>query len=295
MLKKVEGRIGSVEISRIYELTFLGQTAQDFFPDFRWEAMERHKHWLCPTYFDAESGRIPMDVQSFVLRTKHHVVMIDTCCGNHKERVAVPEFHQLNTGYMDRLAELGLGPKDVDYVMCTHLHLDHIGWNTRLVDGRWVPTFPNARYLVSRAEFETAEAEARTTKFAPTRDGWVDSVAPIVAAGLMDYVEDRHEVLDMLTVRPGPGHTKNNVLFELNSDGERALFAGDMLHSPIQIPYWQWSSKLCVDPKLAAQSRRELLERCVAENALMIPAHFLAPHVGRIREDGDTFAIKWGW
>lgn len=295
MLKKVEGRIGSVEIARVHELVFLGQTAQDFFPKFNREAVRPHEHWLCPTHFDAETGRIPMDVQSFVLKTKHHVIVVDTCCGNDKNRLGAPEFHRLSTGYLDRFLELGVKPEDVDYVMCTHLHLDHIGWNTRLIDGRWVPTFPNARHVVSRDEFDATKDDALNGSFALNKYGYEDSILPIVEAGQMDLVEDLHEMLDIFTLRAAPGHTSGNVQIELRSDGEVGIFSGDMIHSPIQIPNWQWSSKLCWDGEVASRSRRALLERCVAENAVMIPAHFMAPHVCRIHEGGDTFGLEWGW
>lgn len=289
------GRVGDVEIARVYELTFLGQTAADFFPKFDREAVRAHEHWLCPHHFDPESLRIPMDVQSFVLKTDKHVIMIDTCCGNNKPREGAPEFHQLTTGYLDRLAELGLTPDDVDYVMCTHLHIDHIGWNTRLIDGRWVPTFPNARYIVSRQEHENAAREAETIPFAPVRNGFQDSVVPVVEAGLADLVDEGYEILDILTLKAAPGHTAANVQIELCSKGDRAIFAGDMLHTPLQVPFWDWSSKLCWDQELASRTRRALFERCVDENALLIPGHFRAPHVGRIREDNETFRIAWGF
>ena len=288
-------RIGDIEISRVYELTFLGQTASDFYPKFDRDAVRTHEHWLCPDHFDPESLRVPMDVQSFIIKTDQHVIMIDTCCGNNKPREGAPEFHQLTTRYLDRLAALGLTPEDVDYVMCTHLHIDHIGWNTRLVDGRWIPTFPNARYIVSRQEYDNATVEAKTIQFSPIQNGYQDSVLPVIEAGLTDLVDDGYELLDLLTVKPAPGHTPANIQIELASKGERAIFAGDMLHTPLQIPFWEWSSKLCWNQELAAQTRRRLFEQCVNENALLIPGHFRAPHLGRIRESGDRFRISWGY
>lgn len=289
------GRVGDVEIARVYELTFMGQTAADFFPRFDREAIRAHEHWLCPDHFDPESLRIPMDVQSFVLKTDTHTIMIDTCCGNDKPREGAPEFHRLTTKYLDRLAALGIAPEDIDYVMCTHLHIDHIGWNTRLIDGRWVPTFPNARYIVSRHEYENAAEEARTIPFAPVRNGFEDSILPVVEAGLTDLVENDHELLGLLRLKPAPGHTAGNVQIELRSRGEKAIFAGDMLHTPLQVPFWNWSSKLCWDQEQASRTRRGLFEQCVEDNALLVPGHFRAPHVGRIREDGDTFRLVWGW
>ena len=235
-----------------------------------------------------------MDVQSFVLRTERHVIVVDTCCGNHKPRAGAPEFHMLTTGYLDRFQALGITPEDVDYVMCTHLHIDHIGWNTRLEGGRWVPTFPNARYVVSREEYGDAEEQARTIPFEPVRNGFNDSILPVVEAGLVDLVHDDHELLDILRLRAAPGHTRANVQIELSSGGEKAIFAGDMLHTPMQVPFWNWSSKLCWDQAQASATRRRLLEQCVEENALLVPGHFCTPHVGRIREDGDSFGVEFG-
>jgi glyoxylase-like metal-dependent hydrolase (beta-lactamase superfamily II) len=294
-MKQVMGRVGAVEVGRVHELTFLGQTAADFYPLFDRELVRNHEQWLCPAHFDRESLRIPMDVQSFVLTTERHTIVIDTCCGNGKSRAGAPEFHMLTTGYLERMRTLGVEPEDVDYVLCTHLHIDHIGWNTRLVNGRWTPTFPNARYVVSKDEFKNATEEARTIPFEPVRNGYKDSIAPVFEAGLVDLVQDDYELLDMLRFRPAPGHTPGNVQIELHSNSESAIFAGDMLHTPMQIPFWHWSSKLCWNAEVAAKTRRRLLEQCTEANALLVPGHFGSPHVGRIREAGETFKIIWGW
>lgn len=296
MLTAIEGKIGSVEIARVLDCTLLGETAQAWFPDFDREAVRPHEHWLCPDHFDPETGRIPMPVQSFVLRTRHHNILIDTCIGNDKERPGIAEMHRLTTSYLDRLAKLGLRPEDIDFVMCTHLHVDHVGWNTRLIDGRWVPTFPNARYIMSKADYAATQAAVGMPgMIAPVRNCFHDSVLPVVEAGQADMVDGLHEMLDEFTLRPAPGHSPGHIRIELASMGETGVFAGDMLHSPLQIPLWQLSSKVCWDKVLAAKSRRALLEFCIDKDALLIPGHFQAPHVGRIREDGDTFAIAFGW
>lgn len=295
MLITNEGTIGNVKIARVLDTHILGETAQSWFPDFNRDAVRPHEHWLCPHHFDPETGRIPMPVHSFVLETAHHLILVDTCVGNDKERPGVGEFHRLTTNYLHRLAAVGLRPEDIDYVMCTHLHVDHVGWNTRLVDGRWVPTFPNARYVVSKTEFEAARDEAITINFPAIRNCFADSVLPIVEAGKMDFIDGIHEMLGVMTLRPAPGHSPGHMRIELRSDGQIGVFAGDMVHSPIQVPLWQWSSKVCWDKNMAAQSRRELLEFCVAEGALLLPGHFSSPHVGRIRDAHGTFALDFGW
>lgn len=294
MLKAHEFVVGGVKIARLYDSSLIGETAQSLFPAFSREEVRPYEHWLGPTHFDAESGHVPLPVQTFVIEAHGKIILIDTCIGNHKDRPLVAEMHMLTTRYLDRLADLGLRPGDVDYVLSTHLHPDHVGWNTLLADGRWVPTFPNATYVISRNEFENQKRDAATTSFVAARNVFNDSVQPIVSAGQVEFVDDVHELLDVFRFRPAPGHTMGHVRIELRSRGETAVFAGDVLHSPLQIPIWNWSSKFCADHELANRSRRELLEFCVAEHALLIPGHFEAPHVARIKEMGGTFSPDFG-
>ncbi len=290
------GKVGTVEIGRILDSSLLGFTAQTWFPDFDRQLVEPHEQWLCPHHYDPECGRIPMPVHSWLLRVGDHNVLIDTCLGNDKERPEFAEMHRLTNRYLGRMTELGLGPEEIDYVLCTHLHVDHVGWNTRLENGRWVPTFPNAQYVLSRKEYEAAKEEAADPG-APAfiRNTFEDSVHPVVESGKSCLVDDGYELLDNLTLRLAPGHSPGHVRIELRSGDATAVFAGDILHSPIQVPLWQWSSIVCWDKAMAAKARRELLEFCCAENAILIPGHFEAPHVGRIREAGNTFAIDFGW
>jgi glyoxylase-like metal-dependent hydrolase (beta-lactamase superfamily II) len=290
------GKIGNIEIGRILDSSLLGFTAQKWFPDFDRDRVRAHEHWLCPLHYDPECGRIPMPVPSWLLRIGKFNVLIDTCLGNDKNRNEFPEMHMLTNRYLERLAGLGLAPGDIDYVLCTHLHVDHVGWNTYLRNGRWVPTFPNASYVISRREYEAAKKEAADPG-APAfvRNTFEDSIYPVVESGKACLVDDVHELLDCLTLRSAPGHSPGHVRIELASQGALAVFAGDILHSPLQIPFWQWSSIVCWNQAMAADARRELLEFCCSENALLIPGHFEAPHVGRIRRDGTTFWIDFGW
>lgn len=289
MLKTREFVVGDVGIVRVYDSSLLGETAQNLFPGFSRDEIRPYERWLRPPHFDPESGHVPLPVQSFVVEAKGQIVLVDTGIGNGKDRPLVAEMHMLATRYLDRLADLGVEPENVDYVLSTHLHPDHVGWNTRLSDGRWVPTFPNATHVVSRNEYEEQEREAAATPFVAARNVFEDSVRPLVEAGKVEFVEDSHELLDTFRFHPAPGHTLGHVRIELRSRGETAVFAGDVLHSPLQVPLCNWSSKYCTDHALANRSRRELLEFCVAENALLIPGHFEAPHAARIRDVGGTF------
>lgn len=288
--------IGQVEVIRLYETTLLGETAQTWLPDFNRELVREHEHWLAPTYYDPESGRIPMPVHSWIVRTPRHTVLIDSCIGNHKHRPGLSEMHQLSTNYLQRMAALGIHPEEIDYVMCSHLHADHVGWNTRLVNGTWVPTFPNARYVISQVEYDHV-LRAITTGVSGV-PGWFapmynDSVLPIVEAGQSVMFDDTYSLDDTFLIRHAPGHSPGHVRIELSSHGENGVFCGDMLHTPIQIPFWQWSSRVCDDRALAAKSRKELLSFCAETGALLFPGHFESPHVGHIVEQSGSFGIQF--
>lgn len=298
MLRDVLGKIGAVEIARVYDSSLVGETMQHWFPDFDRALVREHEHWLCPTHYDAETGHFPMPVHSYVFELNGKIVLIDTCNGNHKNRpgFGFAELHMLETRYLERLAAQGVRPEDVDFVLCTHLHLDHVGWNTQFADGRWVPTFPNARYIFSRTEYEATKAEAARTGIPDfLRYVFEDSVYPIVEAGLADLVDDEHEIMNGLRLTPAPGHSPGHVRIELRSQGQVGIFSGDLLHSPVQVPFWWWSSIVCWDRELSAQTRRKLLEDCASEGAVLLAGHFEAPHVGRIRSRGDRFEIAFGW
>jgi glyoxylase-like metal-dependent hydrolase (beta-lactamase superfamily II) len=194
------------------------------------------------------------------------------------------------------MVEIGVRPEDVDYVLCTHMHVDHVGWNTKLENGRWVPTFPNARYVLSRTEYEAAKIQAAQPDCIPwIRNVFEDSLQPVVESGKAVLVDGIYELFEGLTLRPSPGHTPGHMSVELRSQGQTGFFSGDLLHSPIQIPLWRWSTRYCWDSEVANQSRRALFEACATQNAVLLPAHFNAPHVGRIREANDTFGIDFGW
>ena len=283
VLKRWDCSVGRVRIARLFDSSLLGETAQELFPEFDRKAIEPDEHWLSPVHLDLESGHVPLPVQTFVLEALEKIVLIDTGIGNHKDRPLLPEMHRLTTRYLARFAELGLKLEDVNYVLCTHIHPDHVGWNTRLIDGAWVPTFPNATYMIPRLEFEVQRRDASTTPFVAARNTFVDSIEPLIKSGQVELVDAGHKILDLLTYRPAPGHTAGHMKIELRSEADCAVFAGDVIHSPLQIPFWHWSSKFCADGRMARETRHALLEFCVAENALLIPAHFRQPFMARVR------------
>jgi glyoxylase-like metal-dependent hydrolase (beta-lactamase superfamily II) len=286
---------GDVEILRVEESLGRGFRPKTLLPDWNAAEIAPHLRWLAPTYYDPQSDRIVASVHSWVLKTRHHTILIDTCVGNHKERPDLKGFHMLNQPYLENLAAAGLKPGDIDYVLCTHLHVDHVGWNTRLDSGRWVPTFPNAKYVFSKTDrdyFDPARGEGgRDEAHARVFN---DSVLPILEGKQEMLVDGATALGDDLTIEPAPGHSPGHVLIALASQGAEALFTGDIMHHPIQIHYPGWSSSFCSDPEEARQTRRRLLERAATRGSVLYPAHFAGPHIGRVAEVAGGFVYVAG-
>ena len=261
-------------------------------PDSEEAALAAEMDWLLPHFHHPETGRFLMSLHTYVVRTPHHTILVDTCVGNDKERPSTKPWHRLQTPWLDDLAAMGVAPEAVDFVLCTHLHVDHVGWNTRLVDGRWVPTFPNARYIFSKAEYAHWEAEAAGAVGAAGRSGAVDdcfadSVLPVVEAGRVDFVEGDHAIDDRLSIEPSPGHTPGHVCLNLAGGGRRAVFSGDLMHHPVQCAYPEWNSRFCVDPALSRATREAFVERHTETDTTILAAHFAAPTAGRITANGQ--------
>jgi len=283
--------VGDATLVRVEEMIDTSFTATGFFPAFQADALRPHLRWLVPRYYVEERDALVLSMHSWVVRTGRHTVLIDACVGNDKDRLPRAHWHQLRTPFLERLLAAGTAPEDVDYVMCTHMHADHVGWNTVLRDGRWVPTFPNARYLFSRLEYE--HWLARPDPSPIRRNAVNDSVLPVVEAGQANMIEDGHEVDGTFTIELAPGHTPGNVHIRLASKGAEAVFAGDAIHHPIQVYRPDWSTVACFDPVASAASRLRLLERCCERGALLLPAHFAAPHGGRVLDARDGFELGW--
>jgi glyoxylase-like metal-dependent hydrolase (beta-lactamase superfamily II) len=238
--------------------------------------------WLRP-HFVSEDGFLLQKIQCLVVETAGTVIAVDTCIGNDKPRNN-PGWNNLQLPFLDDLAAAGYPPERVDVVVCTHVHVDHVGWNTRLVDGRWVPTFPNARYLFVEPEF--AYWKVTPDKFGDEYFG--DSVAPIVDAGLADLVAPDHRINDEVWFEPTPGHTPAHVSVVIHSGGERAVVTGDMTHTPLQIADPSLSSMFDTDPDQARVSRREAFTRWAGNGSLVIGTHFATPTAGRLVAEGEA-------
>lgn len=283
--------IGDATAVRIEEMVDTSFTAAAFFRDFDPALLEPHLPWLAPRYYIPERDALVFSMHAWVVKTGRHTVLIDSCIGNDKDRMPRAHWHRLKTPFLERLRAAGTAPEDIDYVMCTHLHADHVGWNTMLRDGRWVPTFPRARYLFARVEYEHWSKNPDPNPI--RRNAFNDSVLPVVEAGRADLVEDGHDVDGAFTVELAPGHTPGNAAIRLTSKGTEALFVGDSVHHPMQVYQVGWSTHVCTDPAAAAASRRRLLERCAERGSLLLPAHFPAPHGAHVHSAGAAFELRW--
>jgi glyoxylase-like metal-dependent hydrolase (beta-lactamase superfamily II) len=278
-------RIGDVTVTKIVELEAVGGS-RFILPQATREAVQPIE-WLQPHFADAE-GRLKMSVHALVVETPSRRMIVDTCIGNDKQHRAVPGWNGLQTSFLADLAAAGYPRETIDTVLCTHLHVDHVGWNTMFVGGKWVPTFPQARYLMGRAEYAHWQAqrdnESQVAVFA-------DSVAPVFDAGLVDLVDTSHRISDELNLMPTLGHTPGHVSLAIASRGDEALITGDFIHHPCQMARLDWSSAVDSDPSEAVRTRRAVFARLAGTKVLVIGTHFAGATAGRIVRDGDAYRL----
>ena len=289
----VSFQLGEITVSRIKET--LGRAFSPMFllPEMDRDVLKEHAGWLVPSHYDPTADRFVMGTHSWVLKTKRHTILVDTCIGNQKFRPESPNFNMLDMPYLQRLADAGLSVEEIDVVFCTHMHVDHVGWNTRLLNGRWVPTFPRAKYLFSRREFEwlknIAEHEPQTESAAT----YNDSVGPIVAAGQAEIVDEGYEIEPGITLELAAGHTPGSMVMRVQSGQGRAALIGDICHHPLQVFYPEWNSAFCEDEDGARATRKRVLASVASDGGLLMPAHFGAPHAVRVKAKGDRFEIPF--
>jgi glyoxylase-like metal-dependent hydrolase (beta-lactamase superfamily II) len=228
-----------------------------------------------------------MSVHALLVESEGRRILVDTCVGNDKER-SIPGWDRRQGPFLDDLEEAGFAPDSIDTVLCTHLHIDHVGWNTRLEDGRWVPTFPRARYLFARDEYEWWVANDDEA-YGPVIQ---DSVRPVFDAGLVDLVDPAHVVTEEVRLEPTPGHTPGHVSVHIASRGEEAVITGDLMHHPVQCAHPEWGSSADVDPEAALRTRRAFLERYADRPVLVVGTHFAAPTAGHLVRDGGSWRLE---
>lgn len=278
-------RIGDVTVTRIVELDAIGGS-RFILPQATPEII-REIGWLAPHFADAE-GKLKMSVHALVVETPTRRIMVDTCIGNDKPR-AIRTWDRMQTSFLSDLKAAGFEPESIDTVLCTHLHVDHVGWNTMLVDGAWVPTFPNARYLMGRAEFDYWRSEPDTVAAEPAV--FQDSVQPVFDAGLVDLVETDHVVCEEVSLTPTLGHTPGHVSVRIRSKGEEALITGDFIHHPCQMAHPEWSASPDYDPDQSARTRHETFGALADTPVLVIGTHFASPTAGKVVRDGDAYRL----
>ncbi len=288
-------RIGSFRVDRVLEHEGPFFALDFLLPGAPPGLIAENADWLKPRFVDAADDRLILSFQSFVLRTGRHTILVDTCVGNDKERPARPHWHRLKGPFLDRLRALGVAPESVDFVFCTHLHADHVGWNTKLDSGRWVPTFPNARYIFAKREYEyweKAHREIVARGGEPLSHGsFADSVLPVVEAKRAIFVAGDHEIEPGVFLEPAYGHTPGNCVLHARSGGAHALFIGDVMHSAAQLANPALSSCFCSDPAESARTRIALVERHAETDTVVLACHFPTPVAGRIRRHRSGFAL----
>ena len=277
---------GEVRITRILELEATGGT-RFVLPQATPEVIKTIP-WLAPKFAD-ETGRLRMSIHALVVETPSKRIIVDTCIGNDKQR-DIPTWSGLQTSFLADLAKAGFARESIDTVLCTHLHVDHVGWNTMLVDGAWVPTFPNARYLLGRTEFEYWRKEEEATT-SPDRSPFHDSVKPVWEAGLVDLVETDHRICPEVTFEPTLGHTPGHVSVRIRSKGEDALITGDFIHHPCQLARPDWASRADFDEAASTATRLRMFEALSGASTLVIGTHFAAPTAGHVVRDGDSYRL----
>ena len=283
---------GPFEIQRVQESEWPGRAVNFLLLNVTQEQFAATRTSHDERFVNVAQGLLRMSFHSLVVRTPQGVLLVDTCVGNHKNRPMLPEWHRQTFPYLERLQQVGLTPNDIDFVCCTHLHADHVGWNTQLENEHWQPTFKNARYLFAEKEISFWEQYHLDTPGTPYERAWQDSMLPVMEAGLIDRVASDHEIMPGIRLRPAPGHTPGNVIIELDDGKQSAVMSGDVIHHPVQIERPEWSSNFDEDPSEARQTRLDLLQRLANTSIILLGAHFAGPTALTIISDGDGYGYK---
>ena len=273
-------KVGRVKITKVVELETVGSTR--FILPLATNEEIRKLPWLIPD-FATEEGRLKMSIHALVVETPSHRIVVDTGLGNDKEGRSVPTWNNRQGPFLETLTDAGFPPDSINTVLCTHLHVDHVGWNTRLVGGQWVPTFANARYVFGKTEYEHWRDHSHEPDKAAVFD---DSVKPIVDAGKAELIPSDHKLCDEISLIPTPGHSPAHMSVLIRSEGEEGLLTGDVAHHPCQMAHLDWSSTADSDPVQSTATRRQLFSRFADRPTLVIGGHYNA---GRIQRDGDAF------
>ena len=279
-------KIGDVTISQLVELT-VNHHWPMVLPDAKPENVQ-HIDCLTPHFID-EAGNLIFNIQAMIVESQGHRIIVDTCVGNDKNIPVIDEWCNRQGSFLDDLTGLGFAPDSLDTVAFTHLHVDHVGWNTRRVNGKWVPTFPNARHVLVRDEWDFWST-ADDDPLGPTIMS--ESVRPVFDEGLVDLVENNYKITDEVWLESTPGHTPGHVSIHISSRGEEAIITGDLMHHPCQMREIEWASSFDADQAEAVATRKAFLERYADQPVLIIGTHFALPTAGKIIRDGEVYRFE---
>ncbi len=283
-------KIGDVTVTKIVELEATGGS-RFILPDASPEAV-RPISWLIPHFAD-EQGRLKMSIHALLVEApgadgKGRRIIVDTCLGNDKKHRRIPTWNDRAGTFLQDLTAAGFAPETIDTVLCTHLHVDHVGWNTRWDGARWVPTFPRAKYLFGRVEFEHWSRQT-------TREDMVhvisDSITPIMEAGLAQLVEWDQEICAEVRLTPSIGHSPGHASVLISSQGEHAMITGDFAHHPCQLAHPEWASTADFDKPAAEATRRRIFDELAGKPVLVIGTHFSGPTAGHVVREGDAWKL----
>jgi glyoxylase-like metal-dependent hydrolase (beta-lactamase superfamily II) len=287
-------KVGKATLTRIEETYLAVYPSRDIFPDLTDALFKEHGHWLAPDHYDPETDKIKLSVHSWLLQLDGRKILIDGCCGNQKSRPERPHWNMLDTPWLDRLAAAGARPDEIDLVMCTHLHHDHVGWNTQLRDGKWVPTFPNARYVFSKLDFDYFHKLDSDPANKPAEFGsFRECVMPVVEAGRADLVTGPHRLNEFIEILPAGGHSPGHFYFRLNVGGSRGMITGDVFHHLLQVFHPDWNFPKNSDAQEARVSRRRVFDEAAASGAMVFPGHVGAPFAGHIEKAGSSYRPRF--
>ncbi len=283
-------KVGDTTITKITEIVF--PEFSDVIPAATPDVVKKVK-WLFP-HFVTPEGMLSMSIHSLIVDTPGATLIVDTCIGNGRNRDPLEVMSRLSTSYLEDMIAAGYKPDGVDYVLCTHLHLDHVGWNTHLVNGKWVPTFPNASYLMDKKEldfFGSIDEKAEDDFLQVQRRVFEESMQPVLDAGLAKPVEGPAKVCEGVRLIATPGHTPGHCSVIIESKGESAMITGDFLHHPIQFNDPGLVSPFDVDNDAAVATRRRVFGEYADTPTLIMGTHLAGPTAGKLVRDGDTYRL----
>ncbi|MBK20263.1 MAG: MBL fold metallo-hydrolase [Rhodospirillaceae bacterium] len=286
---------GDIDVRRVVDMEDGAFPASHLFPDSNLEEISALSQRFGEKHINPETLDLYLSFHAYIVKTEKCTILVDACVGNDKDRPGRPIWTNRSGPFLENLAKQGVAPDDIDFVMCTHLHADHVGWNTKKVNGEWVPTFANAQYLFAEREYQFWQQEQAQISEPIMYGSHADSVLPIMESGQAKLIDTNHEITTGIYTEPAYGHTPGNMVLNI-SEGSKthAVIFGDVMHHPIQLAHPEWSTCFCEDPQMSSETRTSLLSRYANTETFVLPAHFQSPGYGPVERDGSSFKMKDG-